>query len=190
MGLRPMSDSQTDDAIRQLLKEQEAEQHPTRDDKKHRKTKKNRRNPTEGQRRDPANPIFGPFMQRLWAIARKHPPTRRQILFAALALLILLRPWFVFWVILLTLAVMVIVYLTLGPDECAEKVAKTYRWYARKQPKKAERLRQRASSILKRISVLLEKLPERWTQGTYLPDLDEAPSKLDDRPDPFDRLGE
>jgi hypothetical protein len=46
--------------------------------------------------------------------------------------------------------------------------------------------------LFKRIDVVLDKLPERWTEGIYLPDIDgsETQAVSDDQPDPFDRLTE
>ena len=183
-----MSDTQTDNAIRMLLKEQEAELPPPKGERKNRTAKVT----AEKKQRVAAKPIFRPLMRRLWAFARAHPPTRKQILFGALVLLILLRPWLVFWVVLLTLVFLVIVYLSLGPDACAEKTVKSYQWIAGKWPETAEKLRRSASTLFKRIGVLLDKLPERWTEGIYLPDFDvsETQAVSDDQPDPFDRLAE
>ena len=183
-----MSDTQTDDAIRMLLKEQEAELHPPNVKRKNQTAKVT----TEKQQRVPAKPIFQPLMRRLWVFARAHPPTRKQILFGALILLMLLRPRLVFWVIFLTLVLLVIVYFTLGPDACAEKIAKSYQWIAHRWPETAEKLHRRASTSLKRIGVVLDKLPERWTDGIYLPDIDGSETEilLAAQPDPFDRLTE
>jgi hypothetical protein len=183
-----MSDTQTDNAIRMLLKEQEAELQPPKGDRKNRTAKVT----TEKKHRVAAKPIFQPLMRRFWAFARAHPPTRKQILIGASVLLILLRPWLVFWVILLALVLLVIVYFSLGPDACAEKTVKSYQWIAGRWPETAEKLRRSASTLFKRIGVLLDKLPERWTEGIYLSDFDvsETQAMSDDQPDPFDRLTE
>ena len=117
-------------------------------------------------------------------------PTRKHLIYAVLALIMVVRPWLLPCVLLLIFWAVVIAYLTLGPDRVTEIVAT--RWYKlrERRPALAERLRQRADKIALRIDAVLDRLPEKWTNGLYLPDLSEAAllGAQDDRPDPFDRL--
>ncbi|PIE08599.1 MAG: hypothetical protein CSA73_01480, partial [Rhodobacterales bacterium] len=58
-----------------------------------------------------------------------------------------------------------------------------------RDPDRAEALRARAAGLSARLARLLERLPNRWTQGLYLPTFEEpSPDVYEDDTDPFERL--
>lgn len=116
---------------------------------------------------------------------------RRVALIAAAVGFIYMWPWFIpltlfvaFWVVLIVCA--------MGAGErIGDVMIRGYLWLDARNPDRAERLRQRADRAAMRIDALLDRLPDRWTEGLYMPDLSRAaliPQEFDDRPDPFDRI--
>ncbi|MCZ4353709.1 hypothetical protein O4H61_14415 [Roseovarius aestuarii] len=116
---------------------------------------------------------------------------RRVVLITGLAAFVYVWPWVIpltlfvaFWTVLIALA-------ALGSDRIGERVLQMFLWLNARNPDRAERLRQRADGLAMRVDALLDRLPERWTEGLYMPDLSRAaliPQDMDDRPDPFDRI--
>lgn len=121
----------------------------------------------------------------------KYRPKPRHIMWAALALVVVLYPLLIPLVFFTVLLVTAIVYLTLGPDRIAELAYGGWDRLARRRPQLAERLRQRADRFALRFDALLNRLPDRWAEALALPDLSRAAhpnGTRDDRPDPFDKL--
>ena len=116
-------------------------------------------------------------------------PDPRHMALLLLAIIVLSMPWLIPALLLLGLIVLLISYLTLGPDRATELVSAWHGWLTRRNPQGAEALRARAERLSARLSAWAIYLPERWTSGLYLPDFsrpDETQDKLSD--DPFDRL--
>lgn len=118
-------------------------------------------------------------------------PTRRQIILVALAACAIWRPMLLPVIFLGAATVLLIAYLTLGPDRFANLARKRWERFANRRPKRAARLRQRADRLALRWDQVLDHLPERWANRLALPDFANAVEEqvnLDDAPDPFDRL--
>lgn len=103
--------------------------------------------------------------------------------------------WMWPWAIPLTLFVMlwiaVIVCATVGSDWIGRSVLRAWLWLDGRDPARAERLRARADALALRLDRVLDRLPERWTAGLYLPDFSRAalvPGEAEERPDPFARI--
>jgi hypothetical protein len=178
-----MTDTNTDEAIRMLLRETG-----------HSTTKQ-----LESRKKLP--PLVEPEVQaRTGGAQDNSAQTRgwfsklglrpRHFVLIALVVAVILRPWLVLWGSLLFFAVAIIMYFSLGPEFWTNKITRLYMWLLRKSPASAEKIRLAARRTSRRMEVMLEKLPARWTSGLYLPDFD-PPSQndpFDNRPDPFERL--
>ena len=117
------------------------------------------------------------------------PDAPRLLAIALLAVIFVLRPLAVLGMALVALMVALITYFSLGPDRVGEIVVARYQRLKSRDPARAEVLRKRAARTSARLSRLLDHLPERWTQGLYLPDFEEPaeqPAQMHN--DPFDRL--
>ncbi|MCI2399845.1 hypothetical protein [Aliiroseovarius subalbicans] len=117
------------------------------------------------------------------------PDAPRMMALAMLVVVFIWRPGFVVGMAVLALLIAAIVYFSLGPERVAQMVAAWHGRLAARDPDRAEVLRLRAAWVSKRIATLVNRLPNRWTAGLYLPDFEpegEMPEAMDN--DPFDRL--
>ncbi len=128
-----------------------------------------------------------------WAKVRtailSYQATPRHMAMLLLAIIIVTMPWLIPVLAISGLILVVISYLTLGHDRAAELVLGGYNWFMRRNPQGAEQLRSNAARTSARLTSWAGYLPERWTNGLYLPDFehpDEIPEKLSG--DPFERL--
>lgn len=129
--------------------------------------------------------------QRLVARVTGFRPTRKQILFALFIGVMVWRPWLIPGILFLLFWIGLIVHLTLGPDRVAELLTPIRQKLAARYPEKAETMRRRAQAGADRLESWIERLPARWRDGIYLPDLgrsekDGIPEMM--KADPFDRL--
>ena len=132
-----------------------------------------------------------PGPRALLARLRAYRPRRKHILLAALALVMVLRPWLVPTILFVAFWAALIGYLTLGPDRVAEMVTGGWDRLRRRRPELAERLRQRADRTANRLDAVLDRLPGKWKEGLYLPDFSEEGTRhdtMDTLPDPFERI--
>lgn len=116
---------------------------------------------------------------------------RRALPWVALGAVVWLWPWAIPIALFVAFWVVLIVCATVGSDWIGRGTLRLYRWLEARNPDRAERLRVRADAVALRLDGLLDRLPDRWTEGLYLPDFSRAalsPDTLDDRPDPFDRI--
>jgi hypothetical protein len=119
----------------------------------------------------------------------RRPDAPRWIALALLALAAIFDPWFFVALLVIFGLAAVVAYFTLGPDRVAELVVAWHDRLAQRDPDKAEVIRRRAARVSRVLAALIERLPERWTAGLYLPDFEPAeamPAKLQD--DPFAKL--
>lgn len=117
------------------------------------------------------------------------PEAPRRLSLGLLVLIVFLRPLAVLGMALFALMVGLITYFSLGPDRVAEMVVAWYRRKKSSDPERAEEIRARAARVSQRLGKIVDRLPESWTQGLYLPDFEEnkpLPECLTG--DPFDRL--
>ncbi len=129
-----------------------------------------------------------PSLGKLFSALPRLRIARWHVIAGAVLLICIFRPWLLPAIFFISLWVLLIAYLTLGPDRMAELVSGGwYRLHARR-PALAEKLRRRADALALRLDALLDRLPEKWTAGLYLPDLSGPEEPDATRPDPFDRL--
>ncbi|WP_162933128.1 hypothetical protein [Roseovarius sp. EL26] len=92
-------------------------------------------------------------------------------------------------ILLLTFWLVLISYLSLGPDRVAE-VAKD-KWFklAYRRPDMAAQLRQNAEEAAFRIDRCLDRLPDNWRDSINLPEFaDSLRAEVEAKADPFGRL--
>ncbi|QFT91841.1 hypothetical protein FIU86_03240 [Roseovarius sp. THAF9] len=119
---------------------------------------------------------------------RSYRPTKKHIAWAVVAALVLYRPLMVPLVALLLVWLVLIAYLTLGPDRWGEIIGGAWQRLHARKPELAERIRQRADRFAEKFDRVLDWLPDSWAERLALPDFSGADQSDDDRPDPFDRL--
>lgn len=118
-------------------------------------------------------------------------PTPRQASCALIAVLAIAMPLLLPSMLLLSTVLLAITYLSLGHDRSAEIAAAGYRNWERRDPDSAEIARTRAARWSARLSRLIERLPDSWTQGLHVPDFEKTDPEEDPfQGDPFDRLRE
>ncbi|MFG6583699.1 hypothetical protein [Sulfitobacter sp. 1A12779] len=102
----------------------------------------------------------------------KRPPARAVIL-SLLALAVVLRPWLVFGVLLVTVFVVLGVFLALGYDGFWQRAMALGRWYAARRPERAAALHARLDAFAMKWDAVLDRFPEGTVDGLYLPDFGE-----------------
>lgn len=132
---------------------------------------------------------LGRVLSRAFDPIRNFEPTRRHQIVVITALIFVLRPWLIPALVVLTLAVCAIVYLSLGPDRVNELGVSAFERLKNRRPETAEAVRLWAVSVSKRLASVVRILPDRWTDGLYLPDF-EAETKVHEKMqvDPFEKL--
>ncbi|MEB8387327.1 hypothetical protein OO012_08815 [Rhodobacteraceae bacterium KMM 6894] len=121
----------------------------------------------------------------------KRKTLRRLVLIVGLGAMVYTWPWVIALMLFLTLAAVLAGLAALGSERIGARMLRVFLWLDARNPARAERLRLRADGLAMRIDALLDRLPDRWTEGLYMPDLSRAaliPQELGDRPDPFDRI--
>jgi hypothetical protein len=119
----------------------------------------------------------------------RRPDASRILAILMLCVIVVIMPWFVLSLVLLGVLIALIIYFSLGPDKVGALVAAWHTCLRQRDPNKAEDTRRRAALWSKRISAVVDRLPEKWTAGLYLPEFEEAselPEKM--KTDPIDRL--
>ncbi len=128
------------------------------------------------------------LVQYLPVWLRSYRPTKKHISWGVVAALVLYRPLMVPLVALLLVWLVLIAYLTLGPDRWGEIIGGAWQRLHARKPELAERIRQRADRFAEKFDRVLDWLPDSWAERLALPDFSGAQEGEDDRPDPFDRL--
>ena len=117
---------------------------------------------------------------------------RKRLLIAApIVLIVLWKPWLIPGLVIVAFWLVIAAFAVLGSERMAEGFIRFYVWLDARNPARAERIRDRADRLAMRLDALLDRLPERWTEGLYMPDFSRASlmgDGLDDLPDPFDRI--
>ena len=130
----------------------------------------------------------GKNSQTLSALIRGYRPSRKHLIFGALVVIMYFRPWLIPVTLFITFWVVLIGYLTLGPDRVAELVVGAWQRLHARRPELAETIRQRAEAMATRIDAALDRVPGSWTDRLHVPDFSEPDPSVADRPDPFERL--
>ena len=110
------------------------------------------------------------FFARLKSRVTGYRPKPKHLVFAALALLVLLRPWLVVGLVLLTIFLFVCVFLILGYDGFWRRAMGIGRWYARRRPSRAAELHRKLDKFAMKWDAILDRFPEGSVDGLYLPD--------------------
>lgn len=115
--------------------------------------------------------------------------TLRQVALAAGVFVMIVKPWLLPCVLVLLLATLLVSYWTLGHDRFVEIAARVMGVLKKYRPGMATRLEEYARAALRRLHAFVDMLPEKWTDGLYLPDLEPAPELPEKmKRDPFDKL--
>ncbi|NRP13629.1 hypothetical protein XMM379_001689 [Aliiroseovarius sp. xm-m-379] len=124
----------------------------------------------------------------LWQVLR-HPRTPRVLAIALIAAVTVAHPLFILALLLVAGLVAAITYFSVGPEAVDAFIIRRFQRLKARDPAKAEQLYSRAVRGIDLLNKAIDRLPERWTQGLYLPDLNPEqtpPEKM--REDPFARL--
>lgn len=127
-------------------------------------------------------------VRALFDMLRTYRPSRKHLIFAAFIAIMYVRPWLIPITLFIAFWVVLIAYLTLGPDRVAEIVVGAWQKLRVRKPELAETFRQRAEATALRVDAALDRLPGSWTDGVHVPDFSKPDATVADRPDPFDRL--
>lgn len=145
----------------------------------------------------PANtPEFASQLKKLakWLVGAglsflKRPDAPRLLSILFLLALIILKPGFVLFLFLMFVLVGLVLYFSFGPDQVESFAIERFRRLRERDSDAAEKLRHRAAKASKTLSMIVDRLPDKWTAGLHLPDFEyppELPEKM--KSDPFDRL--
>lgn len=110
------------------------------------------------------------------------------------ALIIFFKPWVLPLVLFVLLWLSLILFLVLGGARISELLQAGWRGYARRRPEASARMLARLQRSADRVDGLLARLPEKWADGIYTPDLGRSTSEwsaaavADLAEDPFDKL--
>ncbi|MGK7753983.1 MULTISPECIES: hypothetical protein [unclassified Roseovarius] len=135
-----------------------------------------------------AAPVRTRTAMRLPVWLRTYRPTKKHVAWAVVAALVLYRPLMVPLAALLLVWLVLIAYLSLGPDRWGEIIGGAWHRLHARNPELAERVRQRADRFAEKFDRLLDWLPASWAERLALPDFSGADDPDENRPDPFDRL--
>ncbi|MBM1816650.1 hypothetical protein [Pseudosulfitobacter pseudonitzschiae] len=114
--------------------------------------------------------------------ARKFRPSCRQILWATLALIVLLRPAWIVLMLVLGAFLILGVFVAFGADRVWSGAVDLLKWYIARAPERGARLVERMDRFACRWDKLLDRFPDGWVDGLYLPDL-QSLLEADDRHD-------
>lgn len=113
---------------------------------------------------------------------RAFRPSRRQIFWSIFALIVLLRPaWIVLTLVLAAFATLGI-FVGFGADRVWSGAVSLLKWYTQRAPVRGARLTARIDRFACRWDNLLDRFPDGWVDGLYLPDL-QSLLDADDRHD-------
>ncbi|UOA28346.1 hypothetical protein [Pseudosulfitobacter sp. DSM 107133] len=121
-------------------------------------------------------------LHRVVARLRGFRPSRRQIIWAAIALVVVLRPAWVVLALVLGLFLVLGVFLAFGPDRLWAGTVALLKWYIARAPERGARLAAWIDGFAYRWDSLLDLFPDGWVDALYLPDL-QSVLEADDRHD-------
>ncbi len=132
---------------------------------------------------------YAQWLRELAEAFFRRPDAPRILSILLLLTVFLLKPGLVVFMAFMALLIGLVLFFSFGPDRVQNWVIYRYHRLRERDAEAAERIRQRAAAASKRLSAIVEKLPERWTAGLYLPDFEE-PTELPEHweTDPFERL--
>lgn len=147
------------------------------------------RKPRRGNRRWAATALrfLGSLVLRRDEAGRLRPRMAR-IGVALIVLAVVLRPWAVFGFVLGVAMILIVAYLTLGPERFAELWTSVWERACRRFPKKTAEIARRLGRLRQRFAWGAERLPGRLADRFAPPE--PLPQTVQNRldADPFDRL--
>jgi hypothetical protein len=117
-------------------------------------------------------------MARLAAVAARfarflrRPDAPRRLAIGLLLIFVILWPGKVFGLTLLIPLGLLILWSSVGSSGMRELVILWHRRLKLRDPDKAERVRLRAAGVTRALNHGLERLPQSWTRGRFLPDFE------------------
>lgn len=111
------------------------------------------------------------------------------------ALIIFFKPWVLPLVLFVLVWLSLILFLVLGGARISELMQAGWRGYALRRPEASARMLARLQRAADRADGLLARLPEKWADGIYTPDLgrsaieQSAAAEAELAEDPFEKLG-
>lgn len=136
--------------------------------------------------------LIGAGLAAVWRVVARflrRPDAPRRLAVALLIIFVIAWPQEVLWLTLLVPLAAFITWASVGNDGCVELVVVWYDRLKARDADKAERIRLRAAAVSRGLNHGIERLPQRWTHGLYLPDFETdgyVPEKL--KVDPFEEL--
>ena len=128
-------------------------------------------------------------LRRRVALFLRRPDAPRRLALAIIAFSVFVWTAEVLWLSLLIPLAALITWASVGNEGCVELVISWFERLKARDAAKAERIRARAAAVTRGLNRGLERLPQSWTQGLYLPDFETdgyVPEKL--KVDPFEEL--
>lgn len=118
---------------------------------------------------------------------KAYRPKPAHIVLGALALVVIMRPWLVIGLVVLSLLILVGVFLIAGYDGFWQGVMKIGRWYADRRPARAAVLHARLDRFAVRWDAILDRFPEGSVDGLYLPDFGDLATAEDRHAEAMER---
>ncbi len=106
-------------------------------------------------------------------------------------IVVVLEPFAIPLILLAAAVLTVALGVAMGSEGVANTLARVFYWKNARDPDQAEQFRARVDRVATAMDAALDRLPERWTTGLYMPDFSREALLQDmggDRPDPFDRI--
>lgn len=117
------------------------------------------------------------------------PDMPRILAIVLLVVLTVLHTGLVLFMAAMAVVLALVLYFSFGPDRVRTWILRRYSTFKARDPDAADRLRRRAAWVSRAAGAVANRLPERWTQGLYLPDFEEPEEGSEKwESDPFDRL--
>lgn len=121
-------------------------------------------------------------LSRAIAKVRAFRPSRRQIIWSSIALVVLIWPALVVLALVLSIFTVIGVFLACGSDRVWSGAVRLLKWYMARAPERGASLAVRLDRFALRWDNFLDRFPDGWVDGLYLPDL-QSLLEADDRHD-------
>jgi len=146
------------------------------------------RTDTQTQHRTPSGRVRGAVMRPVLSFL-KNPKAPRYLTIALLCYAIIAHTGIVIILAVMSGLLALVIYFSIGPERVWHWGQNRYQYLSQCDPEAAERLRSRAATASRALGAVVDRLPESWTQGLYLPDFDEPDENSEKwKSDPFHRL--
>lgn len=101
---------------------------------------------------------------------RAYRPTRTHVAWAAFAIVMLWKPWLIPVLVILSMWIGLVIYLTVGHDRVAEFIDPLWARFAARFPNASASILHRVQIGADQIEGWLARMPEGWCDEIYLPD--------------------